>query len=224
MQQTTPERRNKPWKTEEESIVLGMVQQGKSYVAIATHVKRTLGAITSRLRELATRFVYEGSTVEQASALTSVSCEDIEEALKMREIADEQRQRKIQNGSHDSKLDDIIKMDGPFTRERLQNIVAEIRKNQQEETIATTADVIKNAIIAVASNRSASVRYVVPHGKTKVVIHFGQIQYHYPNGITEPRPQPSSLLPELIARLKVMFPDSVFQTDPLDTYLIIDWS
>jgi hypothetical protein len=78
MQKSTPERHNKPWKEEEESAILGMIQVGKSYDEISTQQKRTSGAIKSKLRDLACRFVYEGKTIEEASRLTRVPLDDIE--------------------------------------------------------------------------------------------------------------------------------------------------
>jgi hypothetical protein len=103
MQKSTPERHNKPWKEEEESAILGMIQVGKSYDEISTQQKRTSGAIKSKLRDLACRFVYEGKTIEEASRLTRVPLDDIEYSMKLRDIADDMRQKKIEN-KHQSQL------------------------------------------------------------------------------------------------------------------------
>ena len=117
-------------------------------------------------------------------------------------------------------------MDPPFTRDRLRNIAVEMKKKQYEETVQMTADDIKSEILWAASNPGTQRRgvYVQTHLGSKVVINFNQIRYRYPPDIRQPYPQGKELLSDLIAKLKVMFPDSAFQTDPLDTYLIIDWS
>ena len=96
MQKSTPERHNKAWKEEEESIILGMVQSGSSYDAISTQQKRTPGSIRSKFRDLACRFVYEGKTIEEASRLTRVPLDDIEYSMKLRDLADDMRQKKIE--------------------------------------------------------------------------------------------------------------------------------
>ena len=119
-------------------------------------------------------------------------------------------------------------MEPPFTRERLRNIVDEVKENQREETIQKTAVGIMDAILSISLQRGYNRQSVVQHGKTKAVLHFDKIGYAYPQGMIEQQYAYQSgknpLLPEVIARVKTMFPDSKFETDPLNTYMVIDWS
>jgi hypothetical protein len=117
-------------------------------------------------------------------------------------------------------------MEPPFTRERLSNIKDEFEKQTREEEMKATVDILKLAILRLAlgnHNCGRGVRYLE---KNKAVITFEQIQYQrVPNPYTGQQfvNRPVDF-PEILRRLQAMFPDSTFQIDPLNTYVIIDWS
>jgi len=117
-------------------------------------------------------------------------------------------------------------MEPPFTRERLSNIKDEFEKQTREEEMKATVNALKTSILRLAlGNHSCGqgVRYLE---KNKAVITFEQIQYQrLPNPYTGQQNGHRSVdFPEILRRLQVMFPDSTFQIDPLNTYAIIDWS
>ena len=118
-------------------------------------------------------------------------------------------------------------MDPPFTRERLANIKHEIDQQIREEEIKATVDDLKTAILRLAMgvmhNCGRGVRYLE---KNKAVIAFEQIQYQRVRNVFtgEDRGHRPVDFHEILRRLHIMFPDSTFQIDPLNTYAIIDWS
>jgi hypothetical protein len=44
------------------------------------------------------------------------------------------------------------------------------------------------------------------------------------NGYGNRMPQPTSILEDVLDKLKELFLDCIIQVDPLKTYIIIDWS
>lgn len=117
-------------------------------------------------------------------------------------------------------------MDPPFTRERLRGIKDDVEKHLHEQRIQTTVDALKTSILRLACGNRNCGQAVSYLEKNRAVITFAQIQYQrIPNTLTG---EQQGHLPvdftDIVARLRVIFPDSVFQVDPLNTYAIIDWS
>lgn len=86
---STPDRHNMPWSPAEESVLLVLARERKSYGEIANLMQRSFGAVKARLADLACRFVDSGESVKQAAYLTHMRPENVEHALKLREIAHE---------------------------------------------------------------------------------------------------------------------------------------
>lgn len=91
---TLPERHGKRWEEDEIQYVLGRIKQGKWPIQIATEVKRTPGGIVSRLKEIAYERVKGGMTLEEASSLTSLTVDQIEEHIKKTDLAEQIREER----------------------------------------------------------------------------------------------------------------------------------
>lgn len=91
---TLPERHGKRWEDDETQYVLGRIKQGAWPAQIASEVKRTTGGIVSRLREIACDSVKNGMSLEDASVLTSLMVDQIEQAIKRRELACEFKEKR----------------------------------------------------------------------------------------------------------------------------------
>ncbi len=83
---TMPENHGLPWYQKDEDLLLKKISEGETVDEISKYFKRTNGGITSRLRELACRFVEDGTTIEQASMYTRVAVEDIEKSINLRKL------------------------------------------------------------------------------------------------------------------------------------------
>lgn len=81
-----PERHGKRWEEDEVKYILGRIAQGKWPTQIATEVKRTAGGVVSRLRDVAYDSVKQGKTLEEASQLTSLTPEQIDEHIRKRDL------------------------------------------------------------------------------------------------------------------------------------------
>ena len=132
-----------------------------------------------------------------------------------------------------------FKMEPPFTRERLHNLKVEVDAKMVEDRLQKTVDEIKQSILWVALNPNSTPggglgavsRLEHERGAapiyTKALITFNKIRYAMPINPVTGRPEQINGNPSLsvvVDRVKAMFPDCVFQTDPLNTYMIIDWS
>ena len=113
-------------------------------------------------------------------------------------------------------------MEFPISRSRLQNyrvneaVSAEVRIRVSKE--------IKNICTAVE-------RIVLTSDERKYVYRIAEnIKYpaDYPGNSPvsrmQPAMQPISCVKELIESIRYVFPDSNITMDPLETYIIIDWS
>jgi hypothetical protein len=87
-----PERHGKKWEKDEEEFVLARIGQGALPMTIAREVKRTTGGIISHLREIACRWICDGKPIEEASTLTGLPVDDIQDALKRRELAKQMKE------------------------------------------------------------------------------------------------------------------------------------
>ncbi len=84
-----PERHCKKWEDDEVQYVLGRTKQGVLPARIADEVKRTTGAIVSRLKEVACDSVDKGMTLEDAAELTRLPIDVIEDSIQRRKIAEQ---------------------------------------------------------------------------------------------------------------------------------------
>jgi hypothetical protein len=91
---TKPERHGKPWNDTEEKFVLDEIAKKTPIFKIAEDVRRTSGGVYSHLKVVATKYVENGMTLEEASELTGVTIEDIRDHITRVEIANKSKQTK----------------------------------------------------------------------------------------------------------------------------------
>ena len=114
-----PERHGKPWNEQEEKFVLEQVSNKNPVYKIADDVKRTPGGVYSHLKEIASRYINNGMTIEEASFITSVTIPDIQDHLIRKEIASK---AKVEKGLVQQTLNFPIQKE-----ETLLSVVIEIR-------------------------------------------------------------------------------------------------
>jgi hypothetical protein len=83
-----------PWKDEELLQLLKEVKDRVSYEDMAKAHKRTVGGITSRLRQLAYDYYTEEKSIDEIMAITGLSKEDVLDAIIKRENVDNKRAAK----------------------------------------------------------------------------------------------------------------------------------
>ena len=105
-------------------------------------------------------------------------------------------------------------MEFPITKERLRNY-------RMQEAFLTE---VKLRVETRTNEICKNVENVVLHSNEQKYRH--NIRDSDKNGFTRPFPQiPSGgIMKELIRNLKTKFPDSKIVVDPLETYILIDWS
>jgi hypothetical protein len=128
-------------------------------------------------------------------------------------------------------------MDPPFTRDRLRNLRNEITEKAREEIIDKIINQLKDGIISCVLTGHG-----ISHGRgknpnefavsvvsaNKAVIKYSQISYSvshsFPSHLQIQMNNRELTPAAIVQRLKKMFPDCVFEEDPLKTYVTIDWS
>jgi hypothetical protein len=84
-----PKRRGQPWKEDEVVKLLTSIQKKKSIEEIAKEHERTEGSINSYLRKLAADYHFNDNRhIEEIQKFTGLAKEDIEDAIKRREVKD----------------------------------------------------------------------------------------------------------------------------------------
>jgi ribonuclease HI len=71
----------KPWTTEQENLLMKKISEGKSYEEISKDFGRTVGGITSRLKQIACDMVELGKSLQYASEKTTMSVGDIKKTI-----------------------------------------------------------------------------------------------------------------------------------------------
>jgi len=89
-----PERHGQPWKETEEKFVLEKIREKVPVWKIADDVKRTPTGVYSHLKEIASRNIDSGMTLEEASELTGVTIIDIQEHMSRKELSQKIRSEK----------------------------------------------------------------------------------------------------------------------------------
>ena len=86
----------KKWSTEEETRLLAYIKEGKSHSDISIEFKRTEGAITSHLKELAVHYFNDEEPIQIIKILTGLSEDSIMDAIGKKERKKEARNKKKQ--------------------------------------------------------------------------------------------------------------------------------
>jgi hypothetical protein len=110
-------------------------------------------------------------------------------------------------------------MEFPITRERLQKYrINEAISNHTKERVQKEVDQICKDVELIVL-RGTNTQYIY---KISEEVIYG---YTYPlsPGNTLPGSYPG-ILKELLEKIRYLFPDSRIQMDPLETYILIDWS
>ena len=90
-----PERHGKRWEEDEVQYILGRVKHGIYPAQIAVEVKRTPGGVTSRLKEIAyDEIKHKSMSIEDASALTGITADSINDYIKKRDLTEELKEDK----------------------------------------------------------------------------------------------------------------------------------
>jgi hypothetical protein len=115
-------------------------------------------------------------------------------------------------------------MNFPITRARLQTITKEFEDSQIQIYINDTVEYVKTLIIVKAySNKNPTLKLTLPIGVSRQIYNENKYVMNatfFPHSDV----QKNIHLPVIVERLTVLFPDVSFQVDPLNTYLLIDWS
>ena len=90
-----PANRGKPWLDDEILQLLQNVRKKKTVEEIAEQHQRTVGGITSRLRELAAGYHAEGRPMEDIMRFTGLTEEVINESVARRKIAEENQKKRV---------------------------------------------------------------------------------------------------------------------------------
>jgi hypothetical protein len=91
-----PANRGKPWLDDEILQLLQNVRKKKTVEEIAEQHQRTVGGITSRLRELAAGYHAEGRPIEDIMRFTGLTEEVINDAVERRKIAEENQKKRAE--------------------------------------------------------------------------------------------------------------------------------
>lgn len=128
-------------------------------------------------------------------------------------------------------------MEPPFTRDRLKTIADEFFRHEEEKYIDGVVQWIQDQIIAKAYTECLGARnahYMVQmFGNSKCGLF--KLKVDIPFSIPNKGPkhncvvaQPINVLksytPMIVAKLQVIFPDMAILVDPLQTYVLFDWS
>lgn len=116
----------------------------------------------------------------------------------------------------------------PITREQLQNIQKDVDEDSLQDTIELVITNIKEQIIAHAYSPRAQHLGGVSRTKLKVEPNKDGYIKHSNKYIQEHRSPLINVwkthLDVIIYKLTELFPGVTFETDPLKTYILIDWT
>ena len=109
-------------------------------------------------------------------------------------------------------------MEFPITRERLQNYRANeaVLVETKQRVLKEIQQICKDVEKTVLTTNDRKYVYRIPR--------------HVKHGVTRPRydgvimVHGASILNELVVAIQNTFPDSTVVVDPLETYILIDWS
>ena len=92
-----PTRMGQSWEDDEVQKLLNSIQKKKTIEAIALEHERTVGGIRGQLRRLATDYHFnDGRSIEEIEKYTGLTKEEIEDAIRRKEIRNSTSSRKKQ--------------------------------------------------------------------------------------------------------------------------------
>jgi hypothetical protein len=115
-------------------------------------------------------------------------------------------------------------MNFPYSRERLNDLHSEHSLYEETQYIKDIADIISQQIISKAiatSKKQVGVVYSCPLDAKQVVLYFKHILKQSNRFLSQPR---ENYIPYILETIRLRFPDSNIQIDPLKTYISINWS
>lgn len=113
------------------------------------------------------------------------------------------------------------KMEFPISRKRLRNYLEDeaVEANTKAHVCQEVKKICANVEKVILANASTKYVYQIPESVKHGMQFFHFVAGSHPRQATYP-----GILKDLLDALKLMFPDSDIVTDPLETYIIIDWS
>lgn len=113
-------------------------------------------------------------------------------------------------------------MNFPITKERLHQLNKEHIQSEVTNYIKEVADYMSQSIINRAINTSKPCYSGADITKLRqLVFKFRDVLGQSRRFLEEPK---ESYIPQILAELRTRFPDSTITVDPLNTYVIVDWS
>ena len=125
-----------------------------------------------------------------------------------------------------------------YSRETLQSFSKEFEESQTQQFINNIVEDVKNSILVKAYNDSPnktptgaaiSAKTLSNKEKPKMLkLNLPLQPSAYSNHVrliyTPPYSEWNNFVPIILERLQQQFPGVTFQVDPLETYLLVDWS
>ncbi len=142
-----PENMGKAWSDEEIIELLLEIRDKKSHQEIAEKHKRTIGGITSRLRQLAWEYHTEGKTLEQIQKYTGLSKDTILDSITKHEVQEARKEKKKETKC---KIQDIQKRQ--TTLEIQKGFQVEVPENEVLKYLKEIHSMLKELTSKAASN------------------------------------------------------------------------
>ena len=123
----------KPWKQEEIAELLNEIKEKKSFQDIAVLHKRTVGGITSRLREIAARLhLDEDKSVQECIEITGLDKETIVDAISRREFKESVKAKNKANKLIPSEVTAPKASEKPGEIAELRNEIVSMKRDIKE--------------------------------------------------------------------------------------------
>ncbi len=134
-----PANMGKPWSDEEVIELLLGIRDKKTYEQIAEKHKRTVSAITSRLRHLACEYHTEGKTIEQIQKFTGLSKDTVLDVITRHQVRQANNEKKKEQ-KQEAKMN------------KLSNTNIEVPENEVLKYLKEIHSMLKDLTSKAASN------------------------------------------------------------------------
>ena len=104
-----PANMGKAWSDDEVLQLLQGIRKKKTMEEIAEEHGRTVGGISSRLRQIATDYHNEGRPIEQIQKFTGLTTEQIQDAIERRKVGEMLRERRAKEKAAAKQIDSVSK-------------------------------------------------------------------------------------------------------------------